>query len=175
MAHSDASENDLFAASAETASPDTTRKSIQNHGVTQERGSRALPNPLPTLEYPAGDPQKQLTVQLKCLIKPPIGGIVRHMKQNPWTAIGMSRASWYRHGKPTKKPVKQTLAQWCAEHGAKLRTIQRYKRVFKDPELREAVDRGELTAHAAEQYLIREAKRLPHPVILLPDESDKPV
>jgi hypothetical protein len=93
------------------------------------------------------------------------------MRQNPWTAIGMSRASWYRHGKPKTKPVRQTQAQFCVEKGLKLRTLQRYRRVFMDQELREAVDRGELTAHAAEQYLIREAKRLPHPVICLPDQS----
>jgi hypothetical protein len=25
------------------------------------------------------------------------------LRQKPWEAIGMSRASWYAHGKPTEK------------------------------------------------------------------------
>jgi hypothetical protein len=93
------------------------------------------------------------------------------MRQKPWTAIGMSRASWYRHGKPTTKPVKTTDAQLAKQLNIKLRTLQRAKRLYAYPELREAIERGELTAHAAEQFLLRELNRLPHPVIYLPDRS----
>ncbi len=64
------------------------------------------------------------------------------------------------------------MAQYCAEKGLKLRTLQRMTRIYKfDPELAEAVAKRQLNPHAAEQYLIREAKRLPHPVICLPDQS----
>jgi hypothetical protein len=40
------------------------------------------------------------------LENPPIGDIVR---QKPRETIGMSRASWYRHGKPEIKPQRGTL------------------------------------------------------------------
>jgi len=29
-------------------------------------------------------------------------------KSMPWQAVGMSRATWYRHGKPTQQPTKET-------------------------------------------------------------------
>jgi hypothetical protein len=28
-------------------------------------------------------------------------------KSMPWAALGMSRATWYRHGKPTQQPTKE--------------------------------------------------------------------
>jgi hypothetical protein len=84
----------------------------------------------------------------------------------------MSRASWYRHGKPKTKPVRETMAQYCAENGLKLRTLQRMTRIYKfDTELAEAVAKRKVTIHAAEQFLLRELNRRPHPVIYLPDES----
>jgi hypothetical protein len=49
------------------------------------------------------------------------GGIVRL----PWSAIGMSRASWYRHGKPTTKPKRYTCADIAKVTGWSIRTIQR--------------------------------------------------
>ena len=43
-----------------------------------------------------------------------------------WEAIGMSRASWYRHGKPSEKPDRRiTQASIAKITGASLRTIQR--------------------------------------------------
>jgi hypothetical protein len=43
----------------------------------------------------------------------------------PWEAIGVSRATWYGHGKPTTKPQRETQAQLAARLGASLRTVQR--------------------------------------------------
>jgi hypothetical protein len=95
------------------------------------------------------------------------------MGRKPWAKIGMSRSSWYRHGKPATRPVKQTEVQYCAENGLKLRTLQRMTRIYRfDPELAKAVANRQLTVRAAEQYLLREIKRIPHPVIFLPDESE---
>jgi response regulator of citrate/malate metabolism len=31
-------------------------------------------------------------------------------KSMPWAAVGMSRATWYRHGKPTQQPTKEAQA-----------------------------------------------------------------
>jgi uncharacterized protein YoaH (UPF0181 family) len=47
-------------------------------------------------------------------------------KLRPWEAIGMSRASWYRHGKPTKKPEpRQTQKDIAEVLGVSVRTVQR--------------------------------------------------
>jgi hypothetical protein len=43
----------------------------------------------------------------------------------PWELLGMSRASWYRHGKPTEKPKRYTQADVAKIFGVSLRTIQR--------------------------------------------------
>jgi predicted nucleotidyltransferase len=43
----------------------------------------------------------------------------------PWAAIGMSRASWYRAGKPTTKPKRYTHAEIAKITGWSIRTIQR--------------------------------------------------
>jgi hypothetical protein len=63
-----------------------------------------------------------MSKESKSLTNPPDGGKVRR----PWEAIGMSRASWYRHGKPTEKPKRKTthadIAKIC---GCSVRTIQR--------------------------------------------------
>jgi hypothetical protein len=45
--------------------------------------------------------------------------------RQPWKAIGMSRAGWYRHGKPTTKPKRYTQADIAKIAGVSLRTIQR--------------------------------------------------
>ena len=34
---------------------------------------------------------------------------MRHTPK-PWEAIGISRATWYRHGKPAEKPVRPLVA-----------------------------------------------------------------
>jgi DNA-binding transcriptional regulator LsrR (DeoR family) len=62
------------------------------------------------------------------LKKAPHGGI---MRRHPWEAIGMSRASWYRHGKPTTKPQQMTQTQIAAMMGVSLRTVQRVIRQRK--------------------------------------------
>jgi hypothetical protein len=43
----------------------------------------------------------------------------------------MSRASWYRHGKPTEKPRRMTAAEEARRAGVSLRTHQRIMRVMK--------------------------------------------
>jgi hypothetical protein len=48
----------------------------------------------------------------------------------PWQAIGMSRASWYRHGKPAKKPPRPSAAAAARAAGVSLRTHQRIMRVM---------------------------------------------
>jgi hypothetical protein len=47
-----------------------------------------------------------------------------------WEAVGMSRASWYRRGKPTAKPRPKITQKRMAEaFGVSLRTIQRDRAV----------------------------------------------
>jgi hypothetical protein len=48
----------------------------------------------------------------------------------PWEAIGMSRASWYRHGKPTEKPERTSVAAAARAAGVSVRTHQRIMRVM---------------------------------------------
>ena len=49
----------------------------------------------------------------------------------PWEAIGMSRASWYRHGKPTENPPRTSVARAARIMGASsTRTFQRINRVL---------------------------------------------
>jgi hypothetical protein len=43
----------------------------------------------------------------------------------PWDAIGMSRAGWYRHGKPDAKTRRMTVKQIAAALGCGVRTIER--------------------------------------------------
>jgi predicted DNA-binding transcriptional regulator YafY len=46
-------------------------------------------------------------------------------QKKPWEVIGMSRASWYRHGKPETKPQKVHQATLAQVLGVSIRTIQR--------------------------------------------------
>lgn len=58
------------------------------------------------------------------LKNPPIGDNVRQPK--PWEALGMSRATWFRHGKPTyndRKITQKNRAEWG--WGVSTRTVQR--------------------------------------------------
>jgi hypothetical protein len=64
-----------------------------------------------------------------CLNFTPYGGIMRQAPK-PWEALGMSRASWYRHGKPTEKPKRFTQAHEARKVGVSVRTIQRIHRVM---------------------------------------------
>jgi predicted DNA-binding transcriptional regulator AlpA len=64
------------------------------------------------------------------LTNPPKGPIG---PQPPWQAIGMSRASWYRHGKPETKPHKRiTEKEAAAIMDVPLRTLQRVRRVRRN-------------------------------------------
>jgi hypothetical protein len=50
--------------------------------------------------------------------------------EKPWEGIGISRATWYRHGKPTKKHERDSPAKMAALFGAtSVRTYQRTMRV----------------------------------------------
>ena len=65
-----------------------------------------------------------------CLISAPHGAIMRHTPK-PWEAIGISRATWYRHGKPTEKPPRPSIARRAQMMGApSVRTLQRIERVM---------------------------------------------
>jgi hypothetical protein len=76
------------------------------------------------------------------------------MKQ-PWAKIGMSRATWYRHGKPATKPRKVTQAQIAATMKVSVRTMQRTKRVAREaPELLPAIRSGEVSVTEAERAIL---------------------
>jgi hypothetical protein len=54
-------------------------------------------------------------------------------RDTPWTAIGMSRATWYRHGKPATKPDRpKTNAEIARSISVSLRTLYRARKEFKD-------------------------------------------
>ena len=55
---------------------------------------------------------------------------MRQKRPRPWEAIGISRATWYRHGKPTEKPRRITLADEARKVGVSVRTHQRILRVM---------------------------------------------
>lgn len=60
-----------------------------------------------------------------------------------WQAIGMSRATWYRHGKPDKKRERATIARQAEMVGASsVRSFQRLMQVMQDPELAPFVAAG---------------------------------
>jgi len=58
---------------------------------------------------------------------PPDGGKVRR----PWDALGMSRATWYRHGKPTEKlgALAEEIRRLERQHWRSKRTVERVKRI----------------------------------------------
>ena len=54
-------------------------------------------------------------------------------QKQPWEAIGMSRATWYRRGKPTEKPLHLNAAQRVRlflGRSVSNRTAQRIERVM---------------------------------------------
>ena len=83
-------------------------------GASSSDAHGNTPRPTPTQAYLTETESTGLT-------KPPSGG---HLRQ--WEALGMSRASWYRSGKPTKKPepklTQKDVSEIC---GCSLRTVQR--------------------------------------------------
>jgi hypothetical protein len=87
-------------------------------------------------------------------------------KQKPWEAIGMSRASWYRYGKPTAKPSKPMMQREIARKvGVSLRTAQRITRVLRIQDQLPAAERSKLVealkgasqAHAVQERLAIDA------------------
>jgi hypothetical protein len=86
----------------------------------------------------------------------PGGGV---LEQKPWEAVGMSRTSWYRHGKPAAKPWRMTQAHLARLHGVSVRSIQRARRIAREwPELEQLVEEGKLSLAGAE-FLIRGVER----------------
>lgn len=80
------------------------------------------------------------------------GGIMRHTP--PWKKIGMSRATWYRHGKPAEKPRKgKTVPEIAKEIGlSSTRTYYRTMRALNS-ELAPLVVAGQLSAAQADRML----------------------
>jgi hypothetical protein len=85
---------------------------------------------------------------------------MRHLDK-PWLKLGMSRATWYRRGKPTTRPRKsQSSKVAAAAFGMSLRTFQRTMRVFtKAPELGAYVRAGHLKIGQAERLLTNPEQR----------------
>src|SRR5262245_27147761 len=83
------------------------------------------------------------------------------MSSKPWEAIGMSRATWYRHGKPTEKPQLIMDLSYTAIAGRErvsVRTVQRMHRVLgADAELARAVREG-LGKWGQAEWLIKHPK-----------------
>jgi len=89
----------------------------------------------------------------RSLTELPHGTIMR--QDAPWTAIGMSRASWYRHGKPAAKPTRRkTNAELAREIHVSVRTLYRASK-----ELREE-KRAKLIRYRA-KWLHRAIKKAP--------------
>ena len=79
----------------------------------------------------------------------------------PWEKIGISRSTWYRHGKPTETPKKpKTVSEIAAQVGASsTRTYYRTMRVLKS-ELAPFVHSGQLSIAKADRMLGGDPERL---------------
>jgi hypothetical protein len=101
---------------------------------------------------------KVVPVELaKCLNIPPYGGEMRRKAytEPPWLALGVSRATWYRLGKPQTKPRRETQAQIARQFDVSLRGLQRTGRILRDaPDLVEQVEAGTLSVGTAERLVI---------------------
>src|SRR5262249_13214044 len=71
-----------------------------------------------------------------------------------WEVIGMSRASWYRRGKPTARP-KITQKRMAGAFGVSLRTIQRDRAVALHKAFAEEVPKAEAEDRAIDFDKIR--------------------
>ena len=84
---------------------------------------------------------------------------MRQEPKTPWERIGVSRATWYRHGKPTTKPTKPTRItqkQLAEQWDISLRSVQRASRILREaPDLEPLIQARKLTMAKAEQ-IIRE-------------------
>ena len=87
---------------------------------------------------------------------------LKEKPERPWSALGMSRATWYRRGKPTtKRTPRLTMASLTRSSGVSLRTSQRTMRVMRSsPELTAWVRDGQLTIGEAEKMLTGPPERL---------------
>ena len=75
-------------------------------------------------------------------------------RPKPWTVLGISRATWYRHGKPTKKPIRETQATFALQTGRSVRTLQRLMRIERAcPELTNLITDREISIGKAEQMV----------------------
>ena len=81
------------------------------------------------------------------------GSMVRQSAR-PWEKIGISRATWYRHGKPTEKPHKpKTVPEIAKQVGAtSTRTYYRMMRALQS-ELGRYVIAGHLSVAQADRIL----------------------
>src|SRR5262245_46499117 len=94
-------------------------------------------------------------------MNPPNGGKVR-----PWEAAGMRRSSWYRHGKPDKKPERETAKTRAEECGVSLRTYQRHDATYwpdfwsrRDAAMREAGFNGPWDRESIKSWLDRHPEK----------------
>jgi hypothetical protein len=79
---------------------------------------------------------------------------MRQEPKTPWERIGVSRATWYRHGKPTVKPIRITLEQTAKAMNVSLRSAQRARRIQREaPDLVPLVQARKLTLAKAEQIV----------------------
>ena len=82
---------------------------------------------------------------------PPDGGKARQ----PWLALGRSRATWYRRGKPSEKPQPRLRQKDIAEIlGVSVRTVQR------DRAAERAKFIAKMRAYMAKGHSFEEAFRL---------------
>jgi hypothetical protein len=98
--------------------------------LSKLRGLQVAVGPVPLTFQP--DPQRLTTLDAVSIFRHN-GAIMRKTaKHKPWERIGVSRATWYRHGRPTKKPKPhKTVAEIAREVDApSLRTYQRTMRVL---------------------------------------------
>lgn len=81
------------------------------------------------------------------------------MRQTPWETVGMSRATWYRRGKPTK-PHKRITAADTAKHVgfSSTRTYYRTMRVLQS-DLAPLVASGQLSVARAD-LMLRDPEKL---------------
>jgi uncharacterized protein YoaH (UPF0181 family) len=87
--------------------------------------------------------------------KPPDGGEVRQ----PWLALGMSRATWYRLGKPSEKPEERLTQKDIAEIlNTSVRTIQRDRAKQREEDRKKRVAR--VHEYMAQGYSQDEACKL---------------
>jgi hypothetical protein len=79
---------------------------------------------------------------------------MRQKAPQPWIALGMSRATWYRLAKPSAKPTRVTQPIRAYMEGVSLRSLQREARILrKAPSLANEIEAGSLKLGRAERIL----------------------